>query len=342
MSLFSGFAYRRGFTLIELLVVIAIISILVATLLPAINSAREASRSVGCKNNLRNLAIGLLGYHTVKQHFPPGFISQPRRTEAWGWPVYIFSFIEEQTLYDELGVKDRRLADLFIAARRRLDSPEIRLVQHPLAVFRCPTDVTPDRLPGSAAGDRHFRGRNTPRGFEPATSNYVGLKGFFDLRCEYPTKQGCENNGIFFGDSRVRLEDVKDGSTKTFLLGERDMRCRSGTWIGSRNPPGRGMFGSYMLIARSSIRLNFPLPALAWRGNRAPHNTCTEGFSSAHPGGAHFALVDGSVRRIAEDIDFNNGGQRETRVRGFPPEHIGIYQRLGCRNDGFQVNMNEL
>ena len=324
-----NFCDQRGFTLVELLVVIAIIGILVSLLLPAVQAARAAAQSVACKNNMRNIALGILNYESVHRRLPPGFIGQDRRDEAWGWPTFILPFLEEQALYDRLGVERRRLADLFIAAGGDLTTQEISLVQTPLPIFRCGADESPPLLPCCGSGDRHFRGNHTPGQFEPSVSNYMGVKGFFDRRCDFPSGDGCDNNGTFYGNSDVTLQRIEDGTSKTFLIGERDMRCKAGTWIGARNPPGAGMFGSHMLIGRISVRLNFPLTGA--------HNTCTEGFSSNHVGGAHFNMVDGSVRFINEGIDFNNAGVGAVTPPRFPPPNLGVYQRLGVRDDGLAI-----
>jgi prepilin-type N-terminal cleavage/methylation domain-containing protein/prepilin-type processing-associated H-X9-DG protein len=310
---------RAAFTLVELLVVIAIIAMLVTLLLPAVQAAREAARRTQCVNNIRNIALGLHNYHSASQVFPPGFVSQANKTEAWGWPAFTLPFLEESALFDAMDVNNQRLADLFIASQGKMDSPQIALATTRLEVFRCASDITPDLLPGTGPGSRHFRGNNTPNGYEPPTSNYMGSKGYNDNNCPPGNKIACSNTGIFFGDSSVSIGKITDGTSKTFLLGERDFRCKAGTWIGSRNPPGAGMYGSYMLIARTNIRFNFPLTGA--------HNTCTEGFSSVHQGGGNFAYADGSVHFISNDIDFNNGRG------GYPNELMGVYQRLGSRND---------
>jgi prepilin-type N-terminal cleavage/methylation domain-containing protein len=324
--------HRAGFTLVELLVVIAIIGILIALLLPAVQAAREAARGANCRSNMKNIALGLHNYHGTHNTFPPGFMRQDKREESWSWPSFTLPFLEQQSLYNALGVDNRRLADLFIAAGGDLKSPEIALVQTSLPIFRCPSDSTPPLLPNKQNGDRHFEGNNTPNGFEPAASSYMGLRGFRDARCE-PTGpiEQCATRGIFHGNSDVGFRRITDGTSNTFLVGERDFRCKSGSWIGSRNPEGPDMYSCYYVVARVSIKFNHP--------TTGAHNTCTEGFSSAHPGGGFFALCDGSVRFISENIDFNNGANPRDQL--ITMAELGLYQRLGIRDDGLSVELDD-
>ncbi len=137
---------RRGFTLVELLVVIAIIAMLVTLLLPAVNAAREAARRAQCSNNLKQLCLGLQNYHSAHGQLPIGWITKENNQAEFGWPVFTLPFLEETGIYDALQVNTRRLWDVIRDPKSR------HLVQTKLPLFDCPSDTTPDLLPG---------GRNT-------------------------------------------------------------------------------------------------------------------------------------------------------------------------------------
>jgi prepilin-type N-terminal cleavage/methylation domain-containing protein/prepilin-type processing-associated H-X9-DG protein len=376
---------RYAFTLVELLVVIAIIGILVALLLPAIQAAREAARRAQCQNNIKNIAIALQNHHSDHQAFPVGFVSTGGTSsiEAWAWSTFALPYLEEQAIYDQLnpsptfvepvsGTRStaRNLADVFAAAGGNLNSPVLEPLQAPLSVFRCPSDSTPERIPVTIPPDslaartvdngkweRHFNGANSPQGFQPSTSNYIGSKGMIDAGCSGSSASGkwvsnkdrCENTGIFFGDSHVSVKQITDGTTKTFLVGERDKFCLAATWIGVRNPlDGAEMWSSVWALGHTWFKLNHPITGA--------HDTCAEAFSSAHPGGAYFAFCDASVRWISDDInsdplDVNDpaGGINRPDCFASPraanpcrlrsgSRFLGIYQRLSWRNDDLVLN----
>jgi prepilin-type processing-associated H-X9-DG protein len=346
---------------VELLVVIAIIGVLVALLLPAVQAAREAARRASCTNNLKNIAIGLINYQDANKHFPIGVMPEGDPVEHWSWATLTLPYLEQQALYDRLNVSKRRLADLFKAAQT--DPTQLIPVQTPLAIFRCPSDTTPElvpsdgltttattkRLTDTGAWERHFQGKYsksiTPM-FQPATSNYVGSKGFADHLCDgilghrvdgnfIPNMDLCDNNGVLHAGAGVAGKEITDGTSNTFLIGERDSYCLSATWIGVRNPAGADMNGMAWTLARVSIPLNSP--------ETGAKDTCTEGFSSKHQGGAQFAYCDGSVHFINENIDSNLGSNVPLNLllSNFQAQGngvaVGTYQRLGIKDDGLTI-----
>jgi len=347
-------SHRIGFTLVELLVVIAIIGILVALLLPAVQAAREAARRASCQNNIKNIAIALLNFHDARKAFPPGFAAGNTNSTGkplWGWTAFALPGLEEQALHDALDPTQRQLFNVFTAGAG--DPQQIALLQTPLAIFRCPSDETPPLLPndggncpsvGNPQCKRNFYASGfTTTSFQPATSNYMGNRGFIDAGCQPASRPlRCLSNGVLYGNSSVAITHITDGTSKTFLLGERDGFCWAGTWIGIRNADGPNMFSSYYVLGRVSVDLNYPSDI---------DDACTEGFSSKHAGGAFFAFCDGSVQFINDDINSSLGPNQDTCVVKAAsylsdpvcqPEvdgtQIGVYQRLGWRDDALVVH----
>lgn len=321
-------AIKRGFTLIELLVVIAIIAILVAIILPAVQQARAAARRAACKSNLKQIGLALHNYVDVHGVFPPGGLDeQVTNRESWGWGAFILPQLDRKPLFDKMAVNERRLTE--VLADTSPDSGRT-LLQTVLSIFICPSDETSpgSRMDGgrmNGGTGRHFRGLSqVPRDFRVSKSNYIGVVGYGDIARE-------RNDGVLFINGTIGFNDMRDGQTYTFLVGERDKVCAQGAWCGNRNPTGAGPQGADYTGGRVSRPLNMP-------DNR--NHRCTEGFSSQHVGGAQFLFVDGHVDFINENIDFNNPRDANwNNPRVFIPRFrndawaLGLYQRLGMRDD---------
>ena len=249
---------RSAFTLVELLVVIAIIGVLVALLLPAIQAAREAGRRCSCQNQLTQLILAVQGYEHVHGVFPPGTIDNPKgpivntslpASYHHGWLVQILPYIDQQNTWD--------LIDKSVGVYHPLNSAPAA-VEH--KILHCPS---------------YWR-----TGLSANLSDYAAVH--HDL--EKPID--AMDNGVFFLNSRIGLEDVRDGVSNTFFLGEKG----SDAWD----------FG-WMSGTRGTLRNMGTLLPPAPPGKVTPPASplFVGGFGSAHPASSNFAVGDGSVRSIS-------------------------------------------
>lgn len=302
--------HRNGFTLVELLVVIAIIGILIAMLLPAVQAAREAARRMQCTNNLKQFGIALHNYHDTLGSFPPGFILLISNNNVtgggWAWGVFLMPFLEQSSLQGILDPMKFTLSEV------TADPSLLKMLQENISLFYCPTSpIEPLRELKDGAGAM------------VATSNYTCCRGFFDLsgNNHWATK----NNGLMFGDSRVRIRDVTDGTSNTFAVGERTVL------EGDKNTPDRwpswcGPNGSGGNTVSSSV------------ANPLNHPTSISCFSSDHSGGANFLFVDGSAHFIVDSIQSDNAGFASNGSSPISVGSMGVYQHLGIINDGITVD----
>ena len=345
----------RAFTLVELLVVIAIIGVLVALLLPAVQAAREAARRAQCINNVKQLVLANLSFENRSGHLPSGFDAifkddgTPPFEGGWGWGAYVLSELEQQPIYDALGVGSRSMGlaikdDIFNGANPALE----QVFRTRIESFRCPSDSGGDIVNQLELQNRErLRGK---RGYsEGGVSNYAAVMGLFESGPYL-------NNGLFFGDSEMRFSQITDGSSNTLAIGERHgLGCAAAYWAGAGNARGTSHGGSYGAVGRVSVAINFSIETHV--------DDCTEGFASLHPGGAVFGFADGSVDFLSEDIDYGLGGLVDNLEAGshwdditpedprceidnpyadeyctsYEPGLLGIYQRFGIRNDGQPV-----
>ena len=321
--------FRAGFTLIELLVVIAIIAVLIALLLPAVQQAREAARRTQCKNNLKQIGLAMHNYHDNYNQFPPAYISTvpPGSTAAtiitaagaqlsnWSWGTFVLPYMDQGPLYNLLNPGPNTLA-------QDLTTPAgLNALTTTLTAFRCASDT--------GAKVNNYDATQNPNPSDPAAVEYqmyvspdgttkvaISMSNYVMVACSSvsttPPVDGQFGaasaygpaTGVGYENSNTSLRDILDGSSNTFLAGERAFRYKSLT-VG-----GATVFGF-----SSSINVNFTKTAqlgavgIPYDGinGALPGNLTHQcrGFSSNHVGGAHFVLCDGSVRFISENIDYN-------------------------------------
>jgi len=305
---------HRGFTLIELLVVIAIIAILIALLLPAVQQAREAARRTSCKNKLKQLALGLHNYHDVANCFPFGWDQR-----GSSWSTMLLPYIDQGPLYKTLIFREGGPGNWSANG-----SPNEAAAGTVLEIFRCPSMVQP----------LHVNNRGIPRRVPASYRGNAGSEASSDdaSTITIPNTKGLEHlkqNGIFYACSRIRLRDIIDGSSQTLLLGEsstdtkfvKDGQAMDHWYIGSPQTDPCRCDGSRRgtefseFVGTTIVGINLR------KNNPAAHGRQMElSFGSYHSGGAHFALGDGAVRFISENIDQT------------------LYRNLGSRNGGELVN----
>lgn len=276
---------KTGFTLVELLVVIAIIGILVALLLPAIQAAREASRRTKCSNNLKQIAVAMHNHHDTYGGFPNAYVlkNYPSGTGDWGPFPRLFPFLEQKSLHDTLDPADYTGPIPAVNATTQL----------PVPTLICPSDPAPELNPNGAN----------------------------DGKCNYlPSAQICINTTPAVS-LRINLKDILDGTSATFMIGERDaIDGIGGIWIGRRN----GVTDA-MVYGRGDLPLN-----TKYAGGSDP-NCTRHAWTSIHPGGANFALADGSVRFIGDTIESHYGYTQS--CAGVVNTADFLYQNLYRRDD---------
>lgn len=309
---------RRAFTLVELLVVIAIIGVLVSLLLPAVQSAREASRRTRCTNQLRQLALAAHSFHDLQGRFPAGvyqhsFAGAPRYRGVTLF-VKLLPYLEQTNLAQTWDEEDPLNNTLNGASSKTATR---------LGVLMCPSDFVPQNPIDSGSG--RFYG----------LTSYGGNGGSRSYDPQFAT-----NDGIFFvvgpgsqtapAGQAVRMPEVSDGLSNTTLFGERSHTDKNhdtfalgvsapsgqfinplGTvgWWGASG--GRLAGGDVTMSAYATINYRIPLPfgspglvppAADFNSYQYYNDRRMCAFGSNHPGGANFAFADGSTRFLRDTL----------------------------------------
>jgi len=313
---------RRGFTLIELLVVIAIIAVLIALLLPAVQAAREAARRAQCVNNLKQIGIAMHNYHDVVGSFPPGSIA----TTGWGgtwwnWASFILPQIEQTAIYNSINFSRSNIAKTTAA------DPNSTAWGSAISAYLCPSDqVGSGILPNMSWACTESYSKMLTGGVTCYVGNWGDMKTgntTFDLYSSESAPGTGPNWGCggkftgIFGDcsngKTVALRDILDGSSNTILVGECSPNM-NGSLLWNN---GDGTYGSTVVPLNWKCDLkdgvkdptdgstcslsqlnNFTGALHCWR-----NQTVNYAFKSYHPGGANFAMGDGSVKFVKQSIN---------------------------------------
>lgn len=282
-------AARRAFTLIELLVVIAVIGVLIALLLPAVQSARESARRISCTNNLKQIGIALHMYDHQTGYLPPA-----GRGHLSGF-VLALPYLERTDAFKKFDVAAPALSVTPSDARREVISQRI-------PTYLCPSMLLPREVPETNILCAVESGAPASYALNIGTHNPWPLNSVFDGAFADPYYTGPEPVSR---DSSIAYISGQDGTSQTLMVGELDyglrdfvyLTCidklnqvRGGTTIWGTGYAGyswASTFGVY-----NSDHIVIPGTNYEWAT-----------FRSDHPGGCNFVFVDGSVRFVQQSID---------------------------------------
>jgi prepilin-type N-terminal cleavage/methylation domain-containing protein/prepilin-type processing-associated H-X9-DG protein len=293
---------RAGFTLIELLVVVAIIAILVGLLLPATQKVREAAARTECVNNLKQMALGCQMYNDQFRLLPAGNTAMTAPLYGWSWQAQILPYVEQDNLYQQALAWANQPGGWYYP----YTNPPNPAMAVKVQLFTCPSD------------QRSLVATDVD-GYTIAFTSYLGVSGQ-SADPTPPAPATSTRDGIFYSNSRVRLTDILDGTSNTLLIGERppSSDLYFGWWFAGGGYTQMGAAGDNVLGVREYnyannltvvgpdgglTAMSCPASSVNFQPGDIMQPCDQVHFWSLHPGGANFAMADGSVRLIFYSSD---------------------------------------
>jgi prepilin-type N-terminal cleavage/methylation domain-containing protein/prepilin-type processing-associated H-X9-DG protein len=309
-----------GFTLIELLVVIAIIAVLIGLLLPAVQKVRDAAARLQCQNNLKQIGLACMTYHNDYNRFPPGIcvpvnngasgdtfttdwppdplnpgqrkILQPPIANTFGsWFLFILPYVEQNNVYMQAGAASTNFTQRDYSYCYNSSAPGATVIK----TYVCPADYVPNQV-------------ITYENYAFGVNSYFANAG----TSSWPLNLA-SLNGVMYYNSSVGVSSVTDGTTNTFLAGERysldPTYHNDQTLDASRGWAWNNWNSGQDHLGCTQFAINTPASQSSVDWRRVT-------FGSGHTGGANFVMCDGSVHFVSQNIN------------------IGLLAYLSVPNDG--------
>ncbi len=270
---------RPAFTLLEVLVVIAIMAVLMALVLPAVQKIRATANRTECTNNLKQIGLALHQYHGNHGSLPAGVSYQNDKDPFphQSWLAKLLPYIEQDELW-------RLTQNAYQQDRYPGDNPPHLGLDSVIPLYACPSDSRTQSVQDA-------------RGYHVALTSYLGCEGL-NLN---------SRDGVLYLDSHIRMADIRDGTSKTIMVGERPPGPDFwyGWWYtgyGQRVPTGSADMVLGVREINDAIDLTAcPVGPYSF-GPGSLRNECDVlHFWSLHPGGANFLFCDGSVHFLTYD-----------------------------------------
>jgi prepilin-type N-terminal cleavage/methylation domain-containing protein/prepilin-type processing-associated H-X9-DG protein len=336
MKFFNKYKHNgrtSAFTLVEMLVVIAIIGILIALLLPAIQTAREAARRMECSNHLRQIVLATLNHEQLVNHYPTGgwgfnWVGDPDRghgrRQPGGFFYNILPYMELNSVHDMPKTGD-------LAAKKRMSA---LMLMQPMPIFNCPSrrsatlnPVNPtydtmvnavkaysiDPSPFWYHADYKANGGSTMYQWSMGPASWAdgddpGPTGYFQK--DSMAIKARNNSGICFQHSVITNVDIVDGTSHTYLVGEKFL-----------NPDqyftGKDFSDDHPFLSADDYDLIGWTDQPPMRDRRGVSSYVSTPFGSKHPYTFNMAFCDGSVTALTYDIDWT------------------VHKKNSCRDDRY-------